>query len=257
MENGKVNMRLGADPEIFLQDNTGNLVSAIGYIKADKWNPLQIPGMAPGFTLQEDNVSLEYGIPPAATVEEFIHHINAVMEKSKEWVPGLSFSKLSCAVFPAEQLEHPLARVFGCEPDYNAWSLKPNHPPRPPNEFLRSAGGHIHVETQEDPIQVVRAMDLFLGVPSILMDNGKERRQLYGGPGAHRRKPYGVEYRTLSNFWIFEDRLIRWVWDNTARALSNLDIDFESVGSEIQHAISKGDVKLAESLCQAFNLEVV
>lgn len=250
-------MRLGCDPEIFLQDNSGKLISAIGYIKADKWNPLQIPDMEKGFTLQEDNVSLEYGIPPAANVGDFIHHIRAVMEKSKEWVPGLSFSKLSCAVFPADQMDHPLAHVFGCEPDYNAWTGKPNNPPKPPHKFMRSAGGHIHVETQEDPIQVVKAMDLFLGVPSVLMDDGKDRRQLYGGPGAHRKKPYGVEYRTLSNFWIFDDRLIQWVWDSTSKALANLSVDFDAIGTEIQQAIRDGDVKMAESLCQAYNLEVV
>ena len=55
-------MRLGSDPEIFLKDSTGKHISAIGYIMADKWNPLQIPDMPKGFTLQEDNVSLEYGI---------------------------------------------------------------------------------------------------------------------------------------------------------------------------------------------------
>ena len=35
-------MRLGSDPEVFLQDQAGNPVSAIGYINADKWNPMQI-----------------------------------------------------------------------------------------------------------------------------------------------------------------------------------------------------------------------
>jgi len=58
-------------------------------------------------------------------------------------------------------------------------------------------------------------MDLYLGVPSVLMDKGELRKQLYGKAGAYRMKPYGVEYRTLSNFWIFSDTTIGWVWDNT------------------------------------------
>lgn len=249
-------MRLGTDPEVFLQDSNGNLVSAIGYINADKWSPLQIPGMAEGFTLQEDNVSLEYGIPPASSAAEFIQHINAVMEKSKEWLPELSFSKLSCAVFPKEQMNHPLAHIFGCEPDFNAWSLETNKPPKPSHPLMRSAGGHVHVETTKDPVTVVRAMDLFLGVPSVLMDKGEERKLMYGAAGAHRPKVYGVEYRTLSNFWIFEDRLIEWVWNNTSRAL-NCHFDVSKYADDILLAINGNDKVVAKRLVDQFSLEVL
>lgn len=250
-------MRLGCDPEVFLQDNAGKLISAIGFIKADKYHPLQIPDMAPGFTLQEDNVSLEYGIPPAASSEEFVHHIRAVMEKSKEWLPQLSFSKLSCAVFPEDQMKHPAAHIFGCEPDYCAWTGEPNFKPNPPHEYMRSAGGHVHVETEENPWRVIMGMDLMLGVPSVLMDEGEQRKQLYGKAGACRIKNYGVEYRTLSNFWIFDDKLIEWVWRNTERVLGNMEIKFEDYGDQIQQCINKNDKSLAEELVKVFNLEVI
>lgn len=251
-----IKFRAGSDPEVFLEDANGNPISAIGYIRADKWNPLQIPDMPEGFTLQEDNVSLEYGIPPAATVEEFKHHLHAVMEKSKEWVPGLSFSKLSCIVFPEEQMQHPLAHIFGCEPDFNAWTGKTNPKPKPPHPFMRSAGGHIHVETDQDPRKVVRNMDLFLGVPSVLMDKGEDRKKLYGAAGAHRVKSYGVEYRTLSNFWIFEDKLIEWVWNQTARALE-ADVDVSAYADRILRSINSNDKDTAVQLCDELNLEVV
>jgi hypothetical protein len=257
-------MRLGSDPEVFLQDSAGKPISSIGFIQADKWNPLQIPDMEKGFTLQEDNVSLEYGIPPAATAEEFVHHIQAVMERSKEWVPGLSFSKLSCIVFPEDQMQHPLAHVFGCEPDWCAWTGSTNPKPVPPHPFLRSAGGHIHVETTEDKHQVVKGMDLFLGVPSVLMDEEDltpklafSRRVLYGRAGALRYKDYGVEYRTLSNFWIFKEELIKWVWRNTARALENVSMDYEPYAEQIQQCINSSDKKLAKKLIKHFQLEVV
>lgn len=258
MEKNKVEFRLGSDPEVFLQNSSGKLISAIGYIKADKWNPLQIPGMAPGYTLQEDNVSLEYGIPPAATPDEFVHHLRAVMEKSKEWLPGLSFSKLSCAVFPDDQLKHPLAKVFGCEPDYNAWTGETNPKPCASNPNLRSAGGHIHVETQENPWLVVQAMDVYLGVPSVLMDPGEDRKQLYGKGGACRIKSYGPEYRTLSNFWIFDDELIRRVWRNTERAiLGAKTLPLDSLAGVIQEAINTNNKDLAKQLVDEFDLEVV
>ncbi len=252
-----VKFRAGADPEVFLQDAAGKPISSIGYIRADKWSPLQIPDMEKGFTLQEDNVSLEYGIPPASSAEEFVHHIQAVMERSKEWVPGLSFSKLSCIVFPEDQMQHPLAHVFGCEPDWCAWTGNTNPKPVPPHPYLRSAGGHIHVETQEDKHQVVKGMDLFLGVPSVLMDEGELRKQLYGKAGALRYKEYGVEYRTLSNFWIFKEELIKWVWRNTARALENVSMDYTPYADEIQQAINNSDKTLAKKLIKHFQLEVV
>jgi hypothetical protein len=249
-------MRLGSDPEVFLLDAAGKHISAIGYINADKWHPLQIPDMAEGFTLQEDNVALEYGIPPASSGEELYNHIEAVMKKSLEYLPKLRFSKLSCHVFTDDQMQHPAAHVFGCEPDYNAWTKDYNPAPNPPHPFMRSAGGHIHVETKEHPLAVVRAMDLFLGVPSVLMDKGEERKQLYGKAGAHRVKDYGVEYRTLSNFWIFDKALCEWVWRNTERGLSNLGLA-DNVGEEIQAAINTNDKKLAQQLVDSFQLEVV
>lgn len=249
-------MRLGADPETFLQDKNGNPISAIGYINADKWNPMQIPDMPKGYTLQEDNVSLEYGIPPAKSADEYVLHIQKVMQKSLEYLPNLSFSKLSCIIFPEEQLRHPLAHIFGCEPDFDAWTGKENHKPTPPHPYMRSAGGHIHVETKKDPRAVVRAMDLFLGVPSVLMDKGEARKQMYGACGAHRIKPYGVEYRTLSNFWIFEEKLIRWVWDNTERSI-NSEVDVLAEQEAIFTAINENNKEVAKRLVYKYNLEVI
>jgi Phage phiEco32-like COOH.NH2 ligase-type 2 len=251
-------MRIGSDPEVFLQNAEGKPISSIGYIMADKWNPLQIPDMPLGYTLQEDNVSLEYGIPPASSSEELIGSINAVMAKSLEYLPNLSFSKLSCIIFPEDQMQHPLAHVFGCEPDYDAWTGKDNKKPEPPHEFMRSAGGHIHIETTKDAYDVVRNCDLVLGVASVLMDRGEDRKKLYGKAGACRVKPYGVEYRTLSNFWIFEDRLIDWVWRNTARAEQMAGSwDVSVAADRIIEAINNNNKEVAKQLVDEFNLEVI
>lgn len=249
-------MRLGCDPEVFLQNVAGKPISSIGYINADKWNPMQIPDMPTGYTLQEDNVSLEYGVPPAASADEFVKHIQSVMNKSLEYLPGLSFSKLSCIIFPEDQMQHPLAHIFGCEPDFNAWTNTENKKPAPPHPFMRSAGGHIHVETDKDPREVVKAMDLYLGVPSVLMDKGEQRKQMYGAAGAHRVKSYGPEYRTLSNFWIFDEKLIRWVWNNTQRSINNT-LDLDSMGADILQAINGNDKALAKQLVNQYGLEVV
>lgn len=256
-------MRLGQDAEVFLLNRAnGQFKSVIGMIGANKWNPAQIPGMAEGFTLQEDNVALEFGIPPAATVDEWVANTRAVMQAALKKLPETRFSRLSCTVFPESEMDNPNAWVFGCEPDFNAWTGEVNEKPEAPHPFLRSAGGHIHVETKLDGRSVIKAMDLCLGVPSILMDSGTQRRQLYGAAGAFRPKPYGVEYRTLSNFWIFKKRLTKWAWDSSAKALAFVEanealFEDEGLSTDIQQCINNGDKTMAERLVKEFNLEVV
>lgn len=247
-------MRLGSDPEVFLQNSAGKHISVIGMIGADKWNPKQIPDMPAGFTLQEDNVALEFGIPPAATAEEFVKHIDSVLKAGLSTLPGTQFSKLSCTIFPEDQLQHPASLSFGCEPDYNAWTGKENPRPKPPHPGMRSAGGHVHIETKEDPRVVVQNCDVHLGLASVLLDDGNERRQMYGNGGAFRPKPYGVEYRTLSNFWIFDPKLCGWVFRNVERALGNLR-EFSNTEAEyIQKAINTGDRRIASELIEHFKV---
>lgn len=254
-------MRLGSDPEVFTVDvQTGKFLSIIGCIGAGKHDPLQIEGMAPGFTLQEDNVALEFGIPPASNADEFVSHIQSVMKAGLSKLPGRAFSNLSCTVFPADQMEDPMAFIFGCEPDFNAWTGQENPRPEPPHPFLRSAGGHIHIETQLDKKNVIRACDLFLGVPSVLMDNGVERKKIYGKAGACRWKPYGVEYRTLSNFWVFDEKLIRWAWRQCERALAFAQDKaalFDIYKPNIIATINGNDKALAMQMVKQFDLEVI
>jgi hypothetical protein len=252
-------MRLGSDPEIFLLDK-GKPKSVCGLIGADKWNPLQVEGMAQGFTFQEDNVALEFGVPPAASSDEFVSHIQAVQEAFLSKYKHLTFSNLSCIVFPAKEMKHPGASIFGCEPDYNAWTGEKNGKPKPPHKYMRSAGGHIHVETSLDKRHVIQAMDLFLTIPSLLMDKGEERRKLYGKAGAYRPKSYGVEHRVLSNFWILKKEYIEWVWRNTSRALKAVEQGWNMPKEESDYlvqAIDMGDHHMAQVLIGYHNLEIV
>lgn len=252
-------MRLGCDPEVFLLNNQG-LLPVFGLVGGDKWNPKQIEGMADGFTLQEDNVALEFGIPPAASKQEFVKSVKDVQFAFLNKHPNLSFSNLSCAVFPGELLEHPQAHVFGCEPDFNAWNNRENPRPRM-KKNTRAAGGHVHVELPPESSRelVVQAMDFYLGLPSLLMDKDAERRKMYGKAGAFRPKSYGVEYRTLSNFWIFKDRLVEWVWDNTERALNSVGQgeEFQAAAMDIQRIINTSNLEEAKILVEAYDLEVI
>lgn len=249
-------MRLGADPEIFLVRGS-KLTSVVGKVPGNKWNPMQVKGLPKGFTLQEDNVALEFGIPPAGSREEFVKHIQTVLKAGKDYLKGLSYSHKSAVIFPEDQMLTAEAHIFGCEPDFNAWTGKENPKPKPPHPYLRSAGGHVHVETTLPIEPVVRGLDCHLGVVSVLIDEGEQRKQLYGAAGAHRPKPYGVEYRTLSNFWVFKPKLISWVWDNTGRALEQVQKGEMFYDERIRECIDNNDKKLAKLLIKEYDLEIV
>lgn len=219
----------GADPELFLIDHDGKYRSAIGLIGGSKQNPRPIDDL--GSAVQEDNVAVEFNIIPAMTKEDFRNNVAFVMNYLNKHAESmaLQLAVVPAVMFDADQLEHPSAQEFGCDPDFNVWTKQKN--PRPQLEGdmkrLRSCGGHIHVSWSnpivEDQTLLIQAMDLFLGCPSVEYDGDRMRRALYGKAGAFRFKNYGVEYRTLSNFWIKSPDMVDWAYDQTERAVDYLN----------------------------------
>lgn len=249
---------IGADPEVFLMDAAGGLISAIDKIGGSKWEPQPLP-IGDGFAVQEDNVALEYNIPASDSPQALAININKVMEHLAERVKhlGLQFSHESAAYFPEDQLVDPRAQEFGCDPDFNAWTGRVNPRPRADNATLRSCGGHVHVGAKVDDVQaLIRRMDLFLGVPAQLMDAGTLRKQLYGKAGAFRPKSYGGEYRVLSNFWIWKPALCEWVYNNTQLALDAGHLPVEEDKKTILEAINKGNSEAANFLVTKYNIPV-
>lgn len=219
--------KLGADPELFLQDATDAYISSIGKIGGSKECPIPLP-LGEGFAVQEDNVALEYNIPPSETKEELKNNIKQVMSFLAEGIKplGLHFSRESAVLFPESQLVDPMAKEFGCDPDFDAWKGGEKNPrPKADDHRLRSCGGHIHVGhkflNKGELIRFIKHMDMHLAVPSTIQDNGELRKQLYGKMGAFRYKPYGGEYRVLSNYWTLQDSLVEWVWEATERAFDS------------------------------------
>ena len=257
---------LGADPEIFLADAAGAFISAIGKIGGTKEQPRPLLEIGEGFAVQEDNVALEYNIPPSPNKDAFRGNISRAMSYLSDHVGkmGLKLINVSATSFPVEQLRDPRALEFGCDPDFNAWKNgKPNPRPNAKDKTLRSCGGHVHVgyafQSADEVHQFIKLMDLYLGVPSVLMDQGELRKQLYGKAGAFRYKPYGCEYRSLSNFWTFSDKTIDWVWDSTRRAAdalqNNMNIDED--GGLILEAVDHNNKLMAERLVDKYKLLVV
>jgi hypothetical protein len=76
---------------------------------------------------------------------------------------------------------------------------------------------------------------------------------MYGKAGAFRFKKYGVEYRTLSNFWIQSEELMRWAFNKTIEAIELVnsgvitEID-KKFGQQIQTVINNNDKEKASLL---------
>jgi hypothetical protein len=256
---------IGCDPEVFVRQN-GTFQSAFGLIQGDKKNPQKIRNGA----VQVDGMALEFNIDPAASEDQFVFNVQDVFNQMKLMVPEFEVVATPVAHFTKEYLDAQpeAAKELGCDPDYNAWSAIPNIKPdstRP----MRTASGHIHIgwdngKEIDDPVHqenaraVGRQMDFFLGLASLEYDKDTERREMYGKAGCIRYKPYGVEYRTLSNAWLRSEKLMRWVYRNTMDGMARLvngDRLAEKYG-DIQEIINESNLKEARKILRKERIEV-
>ena len=257
------NVTIGADPEMFLfSESLNKYVPVCGLIGGTKEEPLPITDK--GHFVQEDNVMVEYCIPPCSSRAEFLHHIQFVKNYIDETLlkpKGLISKCIASANFSPEDLESEQAQRFGCESDYDVYTFDANRVSRA-NPLMRTAGGHIHVgydkNNPETSFKIIKAMDLFLGLPSIILDPDTERRTMYGKAGCYRIKTkYGLEYRTLSTFWTETPELIAWAYNSTQKA-----IDFVNMGGiitnedEIVKAINTCDVTKVFEILDEYNIYV-
>lgn len=233
------NITIGADPELFIiNTKTSQVVSAIGLIPGEKGNPYRSPDMPEGFGLEIDNILAEFNIPPVSIGElgcddagvEFIHNIEYMKNYIKDYVsakdPNLGILCKASMEVPDDQLKDPGALEFGCDPDFNVYTGSVNPKPEPTNTNLRSAGFHIHIGYDnfniDDSLNIVKRLDLYLGLTSVILDPDTKRRSLYGKAGCFRLTDYGVEYRVISSAMMRNTEVLRQVWDMTCnKALSN------------------------------------
>jgi hypothetical protein len=259
MSNNIINfIAIGSDPEFFLLDENNLPVSSEGLVGGSKAEPRILS--EEGHMVQEDNVMIEMNIPPVRDKKRFISELNKVIQLSYEILPtNLKIVALPSMVFDPAQLTSEQACTVGCEPDYNVYARMENESPNLPLD-KRYAGGHIHI-SYENPIVeftelIVKSMDMFLGVPSVILDTDDERKAIYGKAGRFRFKSYGVEYRTLSNFWLQNNDLMGWVFDQTITAVNNAPNYENSLSHTIESIINNNDKKEAIEFCKKYNIQI-
>jgi hypothetical protein len=255
-----MNLLIGQDTELFLKSEN-KFVSAYGVIPGSKDNPYPVKKGA----VQVDGMALEINTVPAKNFDQFKNNINTVLSRLQDMIPeNCEMTVCPTAHFDSEYINQqpPEAKMLGCDPDFNAYTGEMNNPPLA-HPTMRTAAGHVHLgwttgKDVEDPVhmiqcrEIVKQLDYYIGIPSLLHDSDQERRQMYGKAGSFRPKHYGVEYRVLSNYWILQENYMKEIFYNCRRAFislkegKNTDLLFNSHGKHFaQQIINSGNLDKA------------
>ncbi len=271
---------IGGDPEFFIGDKEGRIRSADDFFPS-KHDPIRVTARNDkNSRLFFDGIQAEMAVAHQTCREYFAGNIERVWREVYNRIP----SDHQVILSPAEKIRKsildkadPEARIFGCEPDFNAYTLTTNTPEMDASEHPhRYAGGHIHLglassyltqdkpeyklaKTEDGHIRIIRFLDLLLTIPTMRLDNdngSKLRRSKYGKAGCFRPTPYGIEYRTPSCWWLKSPMFISLVYGLARMAWSvasvNMDKAYrEAVGFDeetIRGVIDESDLITADKI---------
>lgn len=260
------NITIGSDPEFFIQDKDEKLISSIGIINGTKDIPNRLKFLGIGFAIQKDNVLGEFNIPHGYSAQEVSKNISIM----KAYISGLLESKglhplyVASGVYEDDQLQSDEAKEFGCSPDYNAWTNSVNEKPEGTSTNLRSAGMHIHIgydnKSAKRSRDLIKAMDVFMGIPSIIIDTDTKRRSLYGKAGCFRHTMFGTEYRVLSGFFLNDPKLTEYIFGQAFEAIKYLNefgIDeINNDGNWIVETINSGNIDEAKKIVSKYKINL-
>lgn len=258
------NYTIGSDFELFLfNNNLREVINAKPYVKGSKHKPYNFDKSSPFWCTSLDNISFEGNIPPCSSSEEFDTNIQKVIDFLKAGLPEGITPIHDCAVrVNPEYLKTKEAMTFGCESSLNAYTLEENPRPSGEDTNLRTCCTHVHLKYDNmdflTSAEWIKAMDLFLGLPSLLIEPPNERRTLYGTLGEMRFSPRKTtEYRVLSSFFSATSELRKWVYNNTEKAIEWINAGnrvSEEMAECFQKAIDNYDTKYVESLIETYNI---
>lgn len=237
---------LGADPELFLT----KLGHVVGSEKVIKENKLVV----------EDGVQVELHPEPTYCRDLLLGNLASCIASLHGMTNGtLAKPSLSVTVDVSKRQYDSLSdknKQFGCTPSYNVHSE--DHPAMgvDPSKYLkRSAGGHMHFGVQglpkkeqdiiRTPELIVPLFDILVANTCVLLDRDEgnvERRAHYGLAGEYRTPAYGLEYRTLSNFWLIAPPVASFVFGLARRAIGIANTD---QADELKSLVNMDDIRRA------------
>lgn len=173
-------------------------------------------------------------------------------EMEKNEALKLEFSPLVKVSDEEMQSLSEKSKQFGCAPSKNIGGLSKMSIKDASKYPYRSAGGHLHFgvdsyfpevkDVLSDPKTLIPILDIIVGNTCVLLDRDEgniERRKVYGKAGEYRTPKHGIEYRTLSNFWLRSYPLMSMVFGLSRQAIS---IVADGHAKEILKAVNIKDV---------------
>lgn len=263
-------LHLGCDPEAFFVKD-GKVVGSEKIIKKD--GIISANGYG---KIIRDGVQLEFNPTADICRERLRGHFITQFREIKNLLDspaydGVTVSSEQTVTLSQEEMDSlsPESKQFGCTPSYNVYDENIGVGVDDASKFFsRSAGGHIHLgaatgtnlhKVLQDAKRLIPVMDLIVGNTCVMIDRDKgniTRRQTYGRAGEFRLPKHGIEYRTLSNFWLREYTLMSFVMGLSRQAVSivyNSSTTYDYAGElmslvnieDVRNAINNNDKELA------------
>jgi len=264
----QVKIYLGSDPEFFFNDGEKTIGS-------EKIIPKE--GLLAGYSSSKiviDGVQAELN-PGAQTcresmASEFKQCFKAIQTTLKEH-KGIKADFSQTIEITKTELDSldPGSRVFGCMPSKNIHNPRAKIAVRDATKYpYRSAGGHIHIgvlpeqnygakalvrkinKAIKDPKRLVPILDIIVGNTCVMIDRDPgniERRKVYGKAGEFRTPKHGLEYRTLSNFWLQNYKLMSLVMGLARMAVMICSTNSKTnrIEAKIKRAVKMRDITKA------------
>lgn len=254
-------INVGCDPELFIKKN-GSIIGS------EKILPKNGLAYSTGKIII-DGVQAELNPAPSycrvflgGYISDAFKSLKQILDKDNTL--SLDFTT-SVTVDPKEMdTLSPENKVLGCTPSKSIYGRVGLGVKDVKAFFDRSLGGHIHLSGGEPDAdkairnyeKMVAVMDILVGNTCVLLDRNTGnviRRKTYGRAGEYRTPEHGIEYRTLSSFWLKSYQLMSMVMGLSKQAVCIVASDHcdEFIASvdmdKIKQAINDNNFDLAMS----------
>lgn len=217
---------LGCDPELFVAGADGNVIGAEKFMPEAGLQTRHSNGVIYGgkSNIVIDGVQIEFHTSATSCRANIANEIAATfrtlkahLAERKDGSRPIFDAVVKVSKKEMESLSDK-SRELGCAPSLNFNDAKATISASAKTSLTRAAGGHIHFGLSGDyPTnsllwppgvkfqEMVPVCNMMLGIPGVLIDRDPEaatRRKTYGRAGEFRLPNHGLEYRTLSNFWL-------------------------------------------------------
>lgn len=225
----------GTDPEAFFRRDGEKIIGSERFIPAK--------GLTAGFNNSVVRDGVQFEMHPVAAGDLRLLGLNLsaifiLLNQTLKYNPEIDISFDTLVEVTKDELDSlsPSTRVLGCQPSLNIYGAKPIDVD-PLNYRKRSSGGHIHMgltlplynsitANPDFRERLVPLLDIFAGNSFVLLDRdpgAAERRINYGRAGEYRLPKHGLEYRTPSNFWLRDYRLMSFAFGMAAVAIATMN----------------------------------